>query len=292
MKYTNKFGLPQALVDAVCNDGYHRGKSDITTTELIQPPIHVLLRREYDGELEEDVSDRVWALMGSAVHHVLDRSSRGELTETRLYMEMDGWLLGGQLDNLNLESGVLSDYKMTSVYSLLYGDKPEWTAQLNVLAQLAIENGYKVEKLQIIVLARDWSVGKSNSPDYPKCQVQVVDIPLWLESERMLYIRSRVRLHQEACVRFHEGGASALSECSPEERWEKQAKFAVMKEGRKSAVKLHDSASSAASHVAELGAKHYVVERKGERTRCERYCVLSKNGKCPFYKIQGETDEE
>lgn len=291
MNYTNHFNLPDAYVSAVTGDPYSRGSSDITVTELIAPPIQRILRREYDEDLYEDVSDRLWSLMGSAAHAVLDRATPSELTEMRLYMDVLGWKLGGQFDNLNLADGVLSDYKMTSVYSLLFGEKPEWTKQLNVLAQLAIENGAEIRKLQIVVLARDWSSGKAFNPDYPKCPVQVVEIPLWLESERMLYIIDRMRLHQEEEQRFVEGGASALTVCSPEERWEKKPVFAVMKEGRKSAVKLHDTSDSAGLHVAELGAKHYVVERPGERTRCERYCVLSKCGKCPHYKIQGATDE-
>lgn len=290
MKITNKHGLPEAIVKAVENDSYKRGMSDITVTELIGPPLQRILRREHSEELEEDASDRVWALLGQAAHTILERASdEGAVAERRLYKDIEGWTLGGQFDTIDLANGVLADYKVTSVYSLLYGEKPEWTAQLNVLAQLAIEHGFKVDKLQIVVIARDWSHGKSKAPDYPSCPIQVVDIPLWMESERLLYIKARIDVHKAAEV-AHADGGHAL-ECTVQERWEKPARWAVMKEGRKTAIKVHESSSAAQVHLAELGNKHYIEQRPGARTRCQDYCVLSKCGVCPYYN-RGLANEE
>ncbi len=288
MKYTNNHSLPEAIVRAVNADSYDRGRSDITVTELIGPPLQRILRREHDEDLVEDVADRMYSLLGQAGHVVLERAAHSELAETRLYADVSGWTVGGQLDNLHLSDGVLSDYKFTSVYSLLYGEKPEWTRQLNCLAQLVIENGGVVNKLQIVVLARDWSATRAKERGYPKSPVQVVEIPLWLESERMLYLMDRVKLHQGAELAFANG--DTVLECNKEERWERDPKFALMKKGNKRAVKLYEEEADAQVALVTSGTNHYIEVRPGERVRCERYCVLSKCGVCPYYKIQEEEE--
>ena len=59
MKFTNKLGFPQAIADAVKNDPYSPGDSDITATQLISPPQQVALRKHCKDVIVEDVSDRV-----------------------------------------------------------------------------------------------------------------------------------------------------------------------------------------------------------------------------------------
>ena len=52
MKLTNKFNLPEPIVNAVNNTGYTPGSSDITVTQLIQPPLIRKLRIEHDDEMD------------------------------------------------------------------------------------------------------------------------------------------------------------------------------------------------------------------------------------------------
>ena len=57
-----------------------------------------------------------------------------------------------------------------------------------------------------------------------------------------------------------------------------------MKEGRKSAVRVLESASMAGEWMcdnAKKGEKLKVVKREGERTRCQNYCSASKF--CPYF---------
>jgi hypothetical protein len=55
-----------------------------------------------------------------------------------------------------------------------------------------------------------------------------------------------------------------------------------MKEGRKSAIKLHTSQAFADAHVAELGKGHYIEHRPGISVKCIDYCDCA--CKCSFYK--------
>jgi len=57
-KLTNKYNLPQTFYDAVKNDDYTKGDSNISVTELISPPRKIALEEKHAGEIEEDVSDK------------------------------------------------------------------------------------------------------------------------------------------------------------------------------------------------------------------------------------------
>lgn len=262
---TNRLGLPDGVVAAVENDPYTRGDSDISVTQLIGPPYQRRLRQT--ATIIEDVSDRIWSLLGQSVHTILERAFRGVgRVEERLYAEVNGWTVSGQYDVI--EDGCLQDYKVTSVWSVMGGGKIEWERQLNLLRWLAHKNDIPVNQLRIIALLRDWSKGRSNAPGYPQSQVAAIEIPVWPLEKAEAYMLSRVQAHQDPAPPI----------CSDEERWAKPTVYAVMKEGRKSAVPggLHDSRSAAEAHATELGAvNHFVVERPGGFTRCESYCNVS-----------------
>jgi len=76
-KFTNKHNLPSSIVRAVENDT-HRTNGDISVTTLIDAPQIRMLKRA--NTITEDVMDRVWALYGTAMHHILER---GEIASTK-----------------------------------------------------------------------------------------------------------------------------------------------------------------------------------------------------------------
>lgn len=69
---TNKYDLPETLVNAVKNDSYVSG-GDISVTALIDSPRIRILKRKYD--YEEDVSEVLYALLGTAMHHIIERAN-------------------------------------------------------------------------------------------------------------------------------------------------------------------------------------------------------------------------
>jgi hypothetical protein len=199
---TNRLNLPHSIVQAVLNDSYVGG-GDISVTQLIQPPYLRRLRQQHP--LQEDVADRIWSLVGQVGHAILERYSPvNALKEERLYMSVNGWDVSGQFDLL--EDGVLSDWKFTSIWAGMNGGKEEWTQQLNLLRllcdnQLANtrDKRYRVNKLQIIAIYRDWQKSKlKREEDYPPSQVDVIPIELWDRDRAMEYLDKRVALHQNA----------------------------------------------------------------------------------------------
>ena len=75
MQITNNYNLPQSFVDFARNDKYSKGNADISATTLIDSPRVRLMRDHYHEDRVVDVVDNVWALFGTAVHHVLESST-------------------------------------------------------------------------------------------------------------------------------------------------------------------------------------------------------------------------
>ena len=73
MKITNKNNLPEALVKAV--EGHNHKGGDYSASMLENPArIYWLKKRHYD-KLTEDVSVRLWALFGTAVHSIIEKNA-------------------------------------------------------------------------------------------------------------------------------------------------------------------------------------------------------------------------
>lgn len=69
---TNKYNLPDTLFQAISYDT-HKLAGDISVTTLLDAPQIRLLKRKH--QYEEDVVDGLYALMGTALHHILERAN-------------------------------------------------------------------------------------------------------------------------------------------------------------------------------------------------------------------------
>lgn len=286
MILTNKQKLPTAIERAVINDPYDAQGSDISATRLLKPPRIRVLEQRFWEVLEEDVSDRIWSLLGQSVHHVIERAAEGteDITERRVFVNNDitnGWTLSGTFDYLS-KDGSLIDFKTTSAWSAmdaLTKGKSEWEAQLNILDWL-IRNTkdkvpIKVKSLSIMAILRDWSKLKAmTSENYPKQQSVMIPIKKWTAKEQDIYVAERIALHQQA-EKIEEPTV-----CSPQERWRKEDQYAIMKNGRKSALRLLPTLADAKKYLEDNNMKEgkgcLIVLRKGEDTRCAHYCNVNK----------------
>lgn len=279
---TNKMNLPDAIVEAVKNDDYNPGNGDISCTTLIGPPQIRVLKKKHYKHIVEDASSRIFSLVGQAIHTILERANKSAVVEKRLYMDAEGWKLSGQFDRLMVRDGILQDYKMCSVWEIIYGVKPDRIAQLNVLAELCEMNGYTIKKIEVVMIFRDWMKSKAKyDSKYPQAQVAVVELPLWAPEERMTYITERIKEHQAA-------EAGDIKECTTDERWATPDKHVVMKEGRKSALRIlsgedeayvwamdNGNAKLVDGGEIELRKGISIICRKGENKRCDSYCDVA-----------------
>lgn len=271
MKLTNRNRLPDAIVAAIQNDSYTKGDANISVTELLTPPQLRALKLKHYDELEEDVSDRIWSLLGQSVHTIIERATEGlagVVAEMTLNSEYLGWKIKGQTDNIVLTEGELLDFKVTSAWKVR-GESPplEWVQQTNIYRRLAKkEKGIEISSIRVIAILRDWSKNESlRNQDYTQAQVKSFDIPVWSDSEADAFIEERVRLHQ----------ASEPAPCSDYDIWAKPDKYAVMKRGNVRAIKLFEHADEA-DDLAATASNLYVEHRPGEATRCQSWCPVSR----------------
>jgi hypothetical protein len=263
-----------------------------------------VLQWKHDNEIIEDVADKVFSLLGRAVHQILEWGATGdqETPEERLFMEVEingaKVMISGAMDLQDDDGdGVvdISDYKVTSVYGFL-ADKAAWHNQLNCYAHLVRyaqyrgiyergnwslipRDGRDVSSLSIVAILRDWSSGKANSPDYPPAPIQTLEIPLWSAEAAAEYFDQRVRLHIKS--RSLDFAGRELPLCSKEERWEDDPKFAVMKEGNKRATAVFEDRDNALEFIRQSSeknrAKLSVQEREGDPRRCAGdWCRVSR----------------
>ena len=285
MKITNNYGLPDPFMNFVRNDKYTRGKADISVTTLIDSPRIRLLVDDHKDKLESDLVDMIWPIFGTAVHSVLESSieQKNTIVEERLYASCNDWTLSGALDHQEiLEDGRIrvTDYKVTSVWSVIHGKK-EWEYQQNCYAWLLRQNGKDVESIRICAILRDWQKRKAaTDSDYPSAPVVIIDLPLWTRDECQKYVEERMSLHQEAQINYDIHGELPL--CSEAEKWERPTTYAVMAKGKKRAIRVLDTQFEADAYLegfkstSALNPKDLTIEtRKGERVRCSGYCSVS-----------------
>lgn len=278
MKITNIHNLPTGIYQALINSIQKPEPDILRVTELINNPLIKYLSLKHWSEIEADCSEFLWSLLGTGIHSVLANNEEGVLIEKRINAHIHGIILSGQVDRFIEKTQTIADYKSTSVWSYLFGIKPEWVAQLNLYKYLLETTGRTVKRLTINAILRDWMLSKAVQADYPKIPFVSIDIPLWSMDKTLDFITERVIVHQDEPL-----------PCSPAERWQRASTWAVLKEGRKSAVRVKDTQEEAQLYLdTEVKAvdqkKCQVVERVGEPLKCKSYCLC--RDVCPynFYK--------
>jgi len=295
MKITNRNNLPEVFERYSQRNPYVMGEADYSVTTLIDSPRINHLRGAHRSDLTEDVSDQIMSLLGTAVHSILEAGAGPmDIVEKRMFAKVSDKVITGQIDLMrplpDASGYILCDYKTTSGFSLLKEPlgKDSWHQQLNMYAEIARVNGFKVKGLEVVAVIRDWSLsGVKRHPKYPKAAVQVIDIPIWDQEKIIPYMNQRVEAHR----------AEDVPQCSSSERWERlgvyavhtvatpgSAKAAAFGDGHisKRALRLFETRRDADKFVCDEEKKQKnmtkeftIVQRPSTQIRCESYCSVS-----------------
>ena len=274
MKLTNEMGLPQPFVDAATSDHEYTPKR-YSVTAVLKGTREVILQRRHDGEIEQDVSDLVWAIFGSAVHGILEKSQETEsqLKENWISVDMgDGYELSGIFDLYDDSTGTVTDYKTATAWKVVFGEFDDWKRQTLCYVWMLRQIGFYAKRGENVAMLKDHSKTKAKADHtYPQHPVYCIG---WDFSESEIaecgeWLRGRF----EEIKLAESMPDEELPMCSEEERWHKADKWAVMNEGRKSAVKLYDSEEEANERAESEGEKFYVEHRPGDDPKCRDYCA-------------------
>lgn len=278
MKLTNKYNLPDYVYRALANDTYDK-VGDYSVTDLLKPPRLLFLKKRHDDEITMDVSEMAFALLGTGVHSALEVSGEGWITEERMILDIGGVKLSGKADNINATDGHIYDNKCTSVWSYIYGDKDDWTKQLNSYIYMAKEVlGVDITKASITAIFRDWKMddrerAEKSSPfgsDYPAAPILEIEIPVLPHAEVGAAIRKKLVMLNR-CESLEDDG---LPFCTADDRWARGESWAVIKKGAKRALNggVHDTKESAEEFAAKCSFATDIEHRVAKSIRCERYC--------------------
>lgn len=292
MAITNVLNLPQPFVDAATSDHQYKHHR-YSVTEVLGGTCEAILKRRHQGEADEDVADRVWAIFGTAVHEVL-RKAKG--TDTQL---QENWLsvpivgdyeLSGIFDLYDDSTGTVTDYKTASVWKIKFGDFSDWRRQTLAYCWMLRQNGFDARRGEIVALLKDHSKRDAKFkagdgyPPHPVYQIawDFTDEDLAEIEDDIMYWFSRV-VNQEKMP------DDQLIPCSPEQRWHRDDKWAVMKKGRKTAIRVYstkqDAYQRAAGENREAKGEPFFVEfRRGEDTKCDGYCPVAEF--CPYARAK------
>jgi len=280
MTLTNKFDLPEPYVKAFGFDPYERGNADHTATELVQPVRIRAFSEKFDAQRVEDISDRVWAFWGQANHEVLARIASQDpnryLVEERFEHTMPGGAtVSGKIDLFDRNTRILYDHKETSVWKFILGDMDEWEQQANINLFLMRMAGFDVKDLINVAKLKDWKARLARTTkrrDYPQCAIHIVPMRMWTIGEAQDFILKRAAAH-------HDQKASPPV-CTKKERWQRDPCFAVMRKGRKTALKLCDDYDRALGVMRfyeehrKPGEAFFIEERQTEPVRCLDFCPV------------------
>lgn len=268
MNITNKLGLPENVVNAAIRAVHKKG--DYSVTELEKSPREYWLSNRHDKEIYVDVSEMVYMLLGSAFHKILEEGSAAhQLTEEYLTATVLGKVLSGTTDLY--ENECIKDFKTTSVWTMIYDSRSEgWERQLNCYAYLFRLAGFKVNRLEIIALYKDWSRSKSKyDTRFPQAGMAKVEVALWAQERVEAYIRERISTI-EACKDMPD---NLLPMCTDSEMWRKETVYKCMKSGQVKSKKNFEVKSEAEAYCKEN--KLELKEVPGECTKCGNYCYAS-----------------
>ena len=153
-----------------------------------------------------------------------------------------------------------------------FNDFSEWYTQGIIYAWLLARNNFPVSKCRFVALLKDHSKTEARRDlRYPAKPIHVYEFNV--TPERLFqtgqFVREKVREY-EAYQKLADGKIPA---CNPEQRWDRPAPFAVMKNGLKRAARLFDKKQAAEEWAAEKGEGHYVEHRPGESVKCRSYCL-------------------
>ena len=179
------------------------------------------------------------------------------------------------------DTKTVTDYKTGTVWKVMFDEWDDYHKQLLMYAYMLRKIGFDCKNGQIVMILKDHSKTKAKlDPTYPKYPVYVKKFNF--TDEDFANIENFINERFKAYKQYENVPDALLPSCTKEERWHKDDKYAVMKKGRKTAIKLCDSEEEANSKVAELGTGHYVEFREGKDGRCDDYCQVKDF--CPFYR--------
>ena len=280
MKVTNKLNMPAAFVNAV-STARHNAAGCFSATTLNKGAKEIILSDRHFDEITVDAADSVWAVWGTAVHALLESQPDNNFHEEFFKVPVSNSFVTGQVDSYDMENATIYDWKTASVWKVQFADFDDWRRQGMTYAWLLKQSGLDVKKCVFVALLKDHSKTKAKTDSsYPQSPVFIYEFDVTTADMEETAARILAKVQEiESAYKLDD---DAIEPCSAEERWADGEKWAVMKNGRKTAIKLFDNSADADAMAGEMGNAYYVEHRLAISRKCGDYCNCKDF--CNFYK--------
>jgi len=225
MKIINKSKIPDVMFEYLKSDTYDYNPDTISATQLLKSTREYILTKRYNDKIEVDAADRLWQVLGSAVHSVLEQAELSKHQEERLFYEFKGFKISGKFDLLY--RGRLTDFKCTSAFTVMFGSRTEeWIKQLSIYRWLyaKVKQITLPDDADIICIFRDWALRNIKpGSKYPDSPMITVSIKLMSLDKTEKFIEAKLKeIEVNNTLSDH-----ILKPCTDYERWwnEKQKKY-------------------------------------------------------------------
>ena len=280
MKVTNRLNLPEAFVRAVSTNKQNAAGCFSATT-LNKGAKEIILTDRHWDEIEVDASDNVWAVFGTAVHAIFENQPDNNFHEESFKVPVSKSFVTGQVDCYDMENKTIYDWKTASVWKVQFKDFTDWKAQGLTYAYLMQQSGLEVKRCRFVALLKDHSKSKARTDSsYPQGPTVVYEFEV--TPEDLAATEARIKTKVAEIEAAYLMGDDDIEPCTADERWADGEKWAVMKNGRKTAIKLFDTEADADAMAGELGNAHYVEHRPAISRKCIDYCNCKEY--CSYYK--------
>ena len=280
MKVTNKLNLPAAFVNAVSVERHNKAGCYSATT-LNKGTKEIILQERHWDEFTVDAADSVWAVWGTAVHALMESQPDNNFHEEKFKVPVCNSFVTGQVDSYDMEHATIFDWKTASVWKVQFADFGDWYKQGMTYAWLLKQSGLDVRHCVFVALLKDHSKSKAaKDANYPQSPVFKYEFDV--TDEELQQTEARIIAKVAEIENAYKLGDDDIEPCSAEERWADNEKWAVMKNGRKTAIKLFDNSADADAMAGKMGNSYYVEHRPAISRKCGEYCACKEF--CNFYK--------
>lgn len=241
-----------------------------SVTELLSPTREIQLTRLHYSDIEEDISDMIMALFGTAAHKILEENSDDNNSEVKFEAKVGDCEIVGVADLITEDA--IEDYKFTTTTKIQRKDFEDWRLQGLAYAWLNfLKTGDIKRKLRFHALLKDWSkIKAANTPNYPVSPIYTWEYDIQDSDYEFIekYIKDKLKDIKE----------NKNPQCSESERWYTGDKYAVYKKaGDARATYVADSEEDAHNYITnKLGGAGEIQVRKGESIKCKYYCKVCK----------------
>jgi hypothetical protein len=317
MIITNKNDIALPMAVWLLNDEYDyiNEPNYISATTLMKPVRQAVLAKRVPIESRGfDLSDLIASRIGTALHDSIEKAVNNNMskalsmlgypesvikrvvvnptvddlegiddpiilwTEQRTTKKVGKWTVGGKFDLV--AEGIIQDYKSTSAYTWLYGDRDdEHRLQLSIYKWL---NPNKITEDYGIInyIFTDWSKAiAAQNPKYPQSKLIVKNLTLLEPKEVQQWVISK--LHQ--LEKLETAPDKSIPECTSEELWMSDPAYKYYANPAATAgrsTKNFDFLHEANAHLKAKGVG-VVKTILGEPKRC---------GYCPAYDVCKQKD--